>query len=86
MKAIRPIIASNGVPYGQIRSVGTHGTSGKEDEGKLKPFYCTCIVHHIDNGLKAMRRESIDVFDRFNANNVLIGYQPILRKHFSLHQ
>ena len=86
MKDLRPIIPSNGVPYLQIRSVGTHGTSGKEDEGTLKPFYRTCIVHHIDNGLKGMRRESIDVFDTFNANNILIGNQPIPRKQFSLYQ
>jgi hypothetical protein len=86
VKAMRSIIASNGVPYLQLRSVGSHDTSGKEDEGTLKPFYCTCIVHHIDNGLKGMRRESIYVFDTFIANNIVVGYQPILRKYFSLHQ
>ena len=34
MKALRPVIASNGVPYFQMRSVGSPGTLGKEKEGK----------------------------------------------------
>ena len=29
MKAVRPVIASNGVPYLQMRSVGSHSTSGR---------------------------------------------------------
>ena len=31
--AMRPVIASNGVPYLQMRSVGSHSTSGREKEG-----------------------------------------------------
>ena len=31
--AVRPVIASNGVPFLQMRSVGSHGTSGREKEG-----------------------------------------------------
>jgi hypothetical protein len=34
MKAVRPVITSNGVPYLQMRSVGSHSTSGREKEGK----------------------------------------------------
>ena len=34
MKAVRPVIASNGVPYPQMKSVGSHSTSGREKEGK----------------------------------------------------
>ena len=31
---MRPVIASNGVPFLQIRSVGSHSTSGRGKEGK----------------------------------------------------
>ena len=31
--AVRPVIASNGVPFIQIKSVGSHSTSGREKEG-----------------------------------------------------
>ena len=31
--AVRPVIASNGVPFLQMRSVGSHSTSGREKEG-----------------------------------------------------
>ena len=34
MKILRPIIASNEVPYLQMTSVGSHSTSGREKEGK----------------------------------------------------
>ena len=34
MKALfRPLIASNGIPFLQMRSVGSHSTSGREKEG-----------------------------------------------------
>ena len=33
MKAVRPIIASNGVPYLQMRSEAWYTTSGREKEG-----------------------------------------------------
>ena len=33
MKAVQPVIASNGVPFLQIRTVGSHSTSGREKEG-----------------------------------------------------
>ena len=36
MKAVRPVIASNGVPYLQIWSVGLHSMSEREKEGKKK--------------------------------------------------
>ena len=32
MKAVRPGIASNGVPYIQMRYVGSHSMSGREEE------------------------------------------------------
>ena len=31
--AVRPVIASNGVPFLQMRSVGSHSRSGREKEG-----------------------------------------------------
>jgi hypothetical protein len=31
--AVRPVIASNGVPFLQMRSVGSHTTSGSDKEG-----------------------------------------------------
>ena len=34
MKVVRPVIASNGDLYFQIRSVGSYSTSGREKEGK----------------------------------------------------
>ena len=34
MKALRPVIASNEVPYLQMTSVGTHSRSGREKEAK----------------------------------------------------
>ena len=30
MKGVRRVIASNGVPYPQMRSIGSHSTSGRE--------------------------------------------------------
>ena len=33
MKAVRPIIASNRICHLQMRSVGSHSTSGREKEG-----------------------------------------------------
>ena len=33
LKAVRPVIASNGVPFLQMRSVGSHSMSGREKEG-----------------------------------------------------
>ena len=34
MKTVWPVIASNGGPYFQMMSVGSHSTSGKQKEGK----------------------------------------------------
>ena len=31
--AVRPVIASNGVPYLQMRSVGSHSASGTDKKG-----------------------------------------------------
>ena len=36
MKAVRPVIASNGFPSLQMGSVGPHSTSGRENEGNKK--------------------------------------------------
>jgi hypothetical protein len=33
MKAVPPVMSLNGVPYLQMRSVGSHSTSGREKEG-----------------------------------------------------
>ena len=33
MKALRPVVVSNGVPFLQMRYVGSHSTSGREKEG-----------------------------------------------------
>ena len=33
-RAVRPVIATNYLPFLQMRSVGQHSTSGKEKEGK----------------------------------------------------
>ena len=34
MKAVQPVISSNGVPYFKMRSVRSHSTSGREKEGR----------------------------------------------------
>ena len=34
IKAVRPVITSNGVPYLQMWAVGSHSTSGREKKGK----------------------------------------------------
>ena len=34
MKVVRPVIASNGVPYLQVKSVGSHSISGREIKRK----------------------------------------------------
>ena len=34
MKSVRSVIASNGVPSLQMRSVGSHNTFGREKEGR----------------------------------------------------
>ena len=33
MKAVRPVVASTGAPSLQMRSVGSHSTSGRKKEG-----------------------------------------------------
>ena len=48
MKAVQPTIASNGVPYLQMKSVRSHSTSGREKEGKEergkgKDIFCVCM-------------------------------------------
>ena len=37
--AVRPVIASNGVPFLQMRSVGSHSSSDREREGKKDFFF-----------------------------------------------
>ena len=48
MKTVRPVIASNWVPCRQMRSIGSHSTSGKEKEG-----------HQIDNTEMSKSRISL---------------------------
>ena len=36
MKVVRPVIASNGATFLQMRSVGSHSTPGREKEGNKK--------------------------------------------------
>ena len=48
MKAVLPVIASNRVPYLQMRSVGSHSRSGDEKEGKKKR---TGSLSHFIQGL-----------------------------------
>ena len=40
MKNVRPVIASNEVPYLQMRSVGSHSRSGRENKGKKEGKAC----------------------------------------------
>ena len=55
MKAVRSVIASNGVPYLQMRSVGFHGTSGREmeekDKGSVKGVELTDLLVWLCQGV-----------------------------------
>ena len=46
MKAVRPIVSSNGVPYLQMRSVGSLSTSEKEKEGNKDSVGVGFIEYH----------------------------------------
>ena len=39
IKGVRPVIASNWIPYVQKRSVGLHGMSGREKEGRKRSCF-----------------------------------------------
>ena len=43
--SVRPVTASNGVPFLQIRSIGYHSTSGREKEGNNINITITFSVH-----------------------------------------
>ena len=45
MKAVRPVIALNGLPYLQMRSLGLHSKSGREKEGKKTGGECCGKTH-----------------------------------------
>ena len=51
--AVRPVIASNGVHFLQMRSVGSHSTSGREKEGNKERagggFFCSCHNANFNN-------------------------------------
>ena len=55
MKAVQAVIASNGVPYFQMRSVGSYSTPGREkkgmNEGKYRPFVGVIPVKKSSNDL-----------------------------------
>ena len=38
MKVVRPVIASNGAPYFQMRPLGSHSKSGREKERMKESF------------------------------------------------
>ena len=48
MKELCDVIASNGVPFLQMRSVGSHSMSGREVEGKKERTYCLICRLHSD--------------------------------------
>jgi hypothetical protein len=53
MKAVRRVIASKGVPYLQMRLVGSHSMSGREKEGNKErtgPYMLSCCAW--SNGLQ----------------------------------
>jgi hypothetical protein len=57
MKAVKPVIASNGVPDLQVRLVGSHSTSGREkgrnfDTSKFSKKY---LKLHKRNEMKILR-------------------------------
>ena len=58
MKAVRLVIALNGVPYIQMKSVGSYITSGMENEGKE--------VRMATSYLKELIHKAINVYQRFN--------------------
>ena len=48
MKAVRPVISSNDVPYLQGRLVGLHSTSERDKEGKKER---TIMLRMVSNGM-----------------------------------
>ena len=61
--AVRPVIASNGVPFFQMRSVGSHSKSGKEKEGnkeksdsrQIKFYFVEIFVPYFYFNLQELR-------------------------------
>jgi hypothetical protein len=57
MKAVQPVITSNGVPYLQMRLIGSHSMSGMEKVGEL-------------DGIKLLSQEG-SVFTRYFKREIL---------------
>ena len=71
MKAVRPVIVSNGVPYLQMRSVGrTAGQEGKRNEGKgghLSPSIVRverALLLSLNNGAGHNKIITINIVDK----------------------
>ena len=50
MKAVRPAIASNGISYIQLRSIGSHCTSGREKEGNQEKVGTLRFISSVRSG------------------------------------
>ena len=63
MNAVRPAIASNGFPYLQMTSIGSHRTSGMEKEGKKERKYLLAmfIKNFTINGATSLISEGVKV-------------------------
>ena len=54
MKDVRPVIVSKRVSYFQVRSVGSHKTSGREKEGKEETYLNTLYLMWLESLIKTL--------------------------------
>ena len=62
MKAVRPVITSNGVPYLQMRLVGLHSMSEREKEGKKERprGFCVLLVIFVFYTIYSSRNQTLN--------------------------
>ena len=83
MKAVRPVIASNGVPSSQMRSGGSHCTSEREEKLKQERTVRSYIAVQLkDKNIYSLRSKSVVAF---NKNYVHVCMQQIMDKKYYRH-
>ena len=82
---VRPVIASNGVHFLQVRSVGSHNTSGKEKEGikestgMSRPRPLSPKGKHINIWYKIVTQKSMVIV---SVQKILVFFLAILQKQY----
>ena len=85
--AVRPVIASNGVPYLQMRFAGTHSTSGWVKEGKEILFYYTAqhlYSIQLQHLLMGALEHEVYTFYHFNVQLCVMQLPTLCQKFISL--